>query len=109
MSEHVLCASSAAATEIASNEGTRMSFMRACELGRILWVTFLVRARKVTRPPVRIPVLLTLILILKSSWAEKQLAIGQPLTLLIFILIKIAKKRFPIKALGNDEIKRVWE
>ena len=29
--------------------------MKACELGRILWVMFLVRARKVTRPSVREP------------------------------------------------------
>ena len=42
-------ASSAAATLITSNEGIRMFFMRTCDLGRILWVTFLVRARKVTR------------------------------------------------------------
>ena len=55
MSEHAVYASSAAATEIRSNEGTRMLFMRACELGRILCVRFLVRARKVTRPWVREP------------------------------------------------------
>jgi len=55
MSEHVVYASSAAATEIRSNEGTRMPFMRACELGCLLWVTFLGRARKVTRPSVREP------------------------------------------------------
>ena len=49
--------SSAAAVNIVSDEGIRMLFMRTCELGRILWVTFLVRARKVTRPPVRLPAL----------------------------------------------------
>ena len=32
-----------------------MPFIRACELGRILCVRFLVRARKVTRPWVREP------------------------------------------------------
>jgi len=49
MFEHDFYASSAAATEIRRDEGTLMPFMRACEVGRILWVTFLVRARKVTR------------------------------------------------------------
>jgi len=56
MFEHASYASSAAATEIRSNKGTFIVFlMKACELGRILWVTFLVRARKVTRPWVREP------------------------------------------------------
>jgi len=60
MSEHVFCASSAAALFLRSDEGTHMLFMWAWELGRILWVTFLVRARKVTRLWVREPTLLTL-------------------------------------------------
>jgi len=55
MSEHALCASSAAALFLRRDEGTRMLFMRACELGRILCVRFLVRARKVTRLSVREP------------------------------------------------------
>jgi len=41
-----------------------MPFMRACELGRILCVRFLVRARKVIRLSVREPMLLTLTLML---------------------------------------------
>jgi len=60
MSERVFCASSAATTKSTTDEGSLVLYTRPSELGRILWVTFLVRARKVTRLWVREPTLLIL-------------------------------------------------
>jgi len=57
MFERVFYASSAAATKRATDEGSLVHFTRPNELGRILWVTFLGRARKVTRLSVREPTL----------------------------------------------------